>query len=75
MDTINFKVNGIHCIACTKLAERLMRDINGVSSAVVDIKGNAEIKCTEGFSWDQFVNEISKTEYKLSEETNEKNSN
>lgn len=75
MNTISFKINGIQCVACTKLAERFMRNINGVSSAIVDLQGNVEIQYGKGFSWDKFVNEISKTEYKLSEETNEKNSN
>lgn len=48
MNTIKFKINGLHCMGCVKNSESILKEIKGVKEAKVkDPQGETEL-VTEG---------------------------
>jgi len=66
MDTINLNIEGMHCGGCATGIQMVTEQIDGVSSAFVDLdgkKGTWEIDATK-VTPQQIIEEITKLGYK-----------
>lgn len=68
MDTQAFKITGLHCVACTKLTAKRLKNIPGVNDAVVDLEsGKAEITAERELGVGEIKTALTGSEYDAEE--------
>lgn len=65
METINFKLTGLTCGACAKLAQKRIAKIDGVTNSVVNDDGSAEITSEKVITKEEVKNALSDTNYSV----------
>lgn len=59
MRNINFKIDGMHCTACSNRLEKVLNNLDGVESAIVNFENkNANIKFNENFISIEKIKEV-----------------
>jgi copper chaperone CopZ len=68
MESQTFKITGLHCEACTKLAAKRLKGIPGVDDAVVDFKsGKAEVAAAREIGLGEIQTALTGSEYDAEE--------
>lgn len=65
METINFKLTGLTCGACAKLAQKRIAKIEGVDDIRVSEDGTAEITSEKAITKEDVKNALSDTDYSV----------
>lgn len=66
MNKINFKLEGLTCDACVKLAGNRLRKIPGVIDANIDrASGNAEVTSDAVIEWKDLQKSLEGTDYEI----------
>lgn len=65
MQTLNFKLTGLTCSACAKLAKKRLEKINGASEVEVQDNGNATIVADLAISKKEIKAALSGTDYDI----------
>lgn len=68
MNTQTFKITGLHCEACTKLAAKRLKGIPGVDEAVVYLaNGKAEVQTSREVGLGEIQTALTGSEYDAEE--------
>lgn len=65
MESLNFKVTGINCPACTKIIKMDLEEIEGVKDVDVSLEGDVEVSSEIPISLDQVKNILAGSEFKI----------
>lgn len=65
MPTINFKLDGLTCEACVKLATRYLQKIDGVSLVKVGLDGKAEIRADRPIDKTEVEKALADSDYRV----------
>ena len=61
--TLNFKISGITCEACTRLINSIVSEIDGVKSVDVSLQGKATLSASRSVAISEIINALKGTEY------------
>ncbi|HET8670425.1 MAG TPA: heavy metal-associated domain-containing protein [Candidatus Saccharimonadales bacterium] len=68
MDTQTFRINGLHCEACTKLTAKRIKGLPGVADAAVDLHtGKAEVAANREIPLEEINTALSGSDYTAEE--------
>lgn len=63
MHTIQFKITNIHCEACIKLSDSVLRDINGVTNIEIDPKtGNTKVESEKEITFQEIKDALAEVD-------------
>ncbi len=65
METINFRLAGLTCGACAKLAQKRIAKIDGVINSIVGEDGSAEITSEKTILKEEVKNALFGTDYSV----------
>lgn len=65
MEISKFNLSGLHCVSCTKLAEKDLLKINDVETVSVSPQGSCEISANRAITKDEVKNALAASEFSV----------